>query len=128
MFRPEVSPTAKPHNHSFLHYYLVEFGIIIGVALLVSLLIPFPISIPIIIVTLALVALHRRKRIMRRTGLLATNHDRHIVLNVIAHYSLLVLALTGITLLFPHGLDIPAHSLDIVIIALFVFRSERSSW
>jgi hypothetical protein len=50
--------------------------------------------------SLALVALHRRKRIMRRAGLIATNHDRRLVLNVIAHYSLLVLALIGVTLFF----------------------------
>lgn len=44
------------------------------------------------------------------------------MLNVIAHYSLLVLALFGIKLFFPYGLDIPA---DIAIIALFIFRFRK---
>jgi hypothetical protein len=115
-----LSRPGKPHG--LLHEILVEYGIVLGILFLVNLVFPFPLSLPIVIVLLAMVALYRRKRAMRRAGILVTNRNGRFVLNVLAHYSLLLLAFLVIGLLIPFPLSLLT---EMVVLVLFVRRFRK---
>lgn len=103
---------------------VVEFGIIAGIYIPVVMIFPFPISIPITVVPLALVASYRRKRAIRRTGLLVTK-DRRFLLSMLAHYSLIILALFGVGFFLGFPFNLFLLPIVIAIIALFVHRFRK---